>query len=110
MIYCITFGFICLDFITGLVKAFATTSYSSTKMREGLFHKVGLILCVILGVMVDYAQGYLDLGVSIPVAAAVCSYIVLMEIGSTIENIGVINPDVLPEKLHDLFGGTPKKG
>lgn len=109
MAYIITFAFIVLDFITGLVKAFATKAYSSTKMREGLFHKVGLVLCVILGVMVDYAQGYLELGVSVPVAAAVCAYIVLMEVGSTIENIGEINPDVLPDKLRGLFGGLKKE-
>ena len=74
-IYAIAFAFIVLDFLTGLIKAFATNSFISTKMREGLFHKVGLILCMILGVLVDYAQGYIDLGVSVPVAAVVCVHL-----------------------------------
>ena len=39
-IYAIAFAFIVLDFITGLVKALATTSFTSTKMREGLFHRL----------------------------------------------------------------------
>ena len=39
-IYFIAFTFMVLDFVTGWIKALATNSYSSTKMREGLFHKV----------------------------------------------------------------------
>ena len=104
-IYVIAFAFIVLDFITGLVKAFATNSFTSTKMREGLFHKVALILCMILGGLVDYAQGHMDLGVTVPVAAAICVYICIMEITSIIENICKINPDILPNKLSALFGG-----
>ena len=104
-IYANAFAFIVLDFLTGLIKAFATNSFTSTKMREGLFHKVGLVLCMILGFLVDHAQSYIDLGISVPVAAAVCVYICLMEITSIIENICRINPDILPDKLADLFGG-----
>ena len=108
-IYAIAFAFIVLDFFTGLIKALATHSFTSTNMREGLFHKVGLILCMILGFLVDHAQGYIDLGISVPVAAAVCVYICLMEITSIIENICKINPDILPEKLATLFGGLKKE-
>lgn len=104
-IYAIAFAFIVLDFVTGLIKAFATNSFTSTKMREGLFHKVALLLCMILGFLVDHAQGYVDLGISVPVAAAVCVYICLMEITSIIENICKINPEFVPEKLANLFGG-----
>ena len=104
-VYAITFAFIVLDFLTGTVKAFATNTFSSTKMREGLFHKVGLILCMILGGLVDYAQGHMDLGVAIPVAAAICVYICLMEITSIIENVCKINPQLVPDKLAALFGG-----
>ena len=104
-IYVIAFAFIALDFLTGIVKAFATSTFSSTKMREGLFHKVGLILCMILGGLVDYAQRHLDLGVSVPVAAAICVYICLMEIASIIENACKINPQLVPDKLAALFGG-----
>lgn len=107
-IYAIAFAFIALDFFTGLIKAFATNSFTSTKMREGLFHKVGLILCMILGGLVDFAQGHLDLGVSVPVAAAICVYICLMEITSIIENVCKINPQLVPDKLVALFGGLKK--
>ena len=104
-IYAISFSFIVLDFMTGLIKAVATNSFTSTKMREGLFHKVALLLCMILGFLVDHAQDYMDFGITVPVAAAVCVYICLMEITSIIENICKINPYIMPEKLASLFGG-----
>ena len=109
-IYAIAFAFIVLDFLTGIIRAFATNRFTSTKMREGLFHKVGLILCMILGGLVDFAQGYLDLGVSVPVAAAICVYICLMEIASIIENVCKINPQIMPDKLAALFGGLNRDG
>lgn len=104
MIYAITFGFIVLDFVTGLIKACKSSSFKSSMMREGLFHKMGEVLCVALGILVQCAEGYLNLGINLPVASAVCTYIVLMEIGSAIENIGAINPDLVPAKLRKIIG------
>lgn len=106
MIDVIVFAFMVLDFATGLTKAVFLNDYSSTKMREGLFHKSGLILCVALGWLVDYAQGYLDLGFAAPVHAAICVYICLMECGSILENLCVISPELMPNKLAVIFGGA----
>lgn len=104
MIYLIAFALIALDFITGIVKGAATGTLSSTVMREGLYKKASLILLMALGCLADYAQGFIDLGISVPAAAAVCSYIGVMEITSTLENICEINPDIMPERLTALFG------
>lgn len=101
--YIITACFIILDLATGLIKSFKEKNYSSTIMRQGLFHKCGSVLCVVFGVLVDYAQGYLDLGISIPIALPICVYICLMEIGSIIENLAKINPQIIPEKLSQFF-------
>lgn len=103
MVFVMTGAFIAFDMVTGLVKALMKKEFNSSIMREGLFHKSGSLLCVLLGVMVDYAQSFLDLGVTIPVAVAICTYIVLMEIGSIIENVCEINPEIMPEKLRGLF-------
>ena len=103
MAYAITAGFILLDMVTGLVKAFKEKAYTSSVMREGLFHKCGSVLCVVFGVLIDYAQNFLELGVNVPVALSVCAYIVLMEIGSIIENVCVINPEIMPDKLKQYF-------
>ena len=72
----------------------------------GLFHKIGEFLCMALGILIQYAQRYLDLGVNLPVDIAICTYIVLMEIGSALENIGAISPDMVPAKLRKILGLT----
>lgn len=103
MIYLIVGLFIVLDMATGLIKAFKQKSYTSTIMREGLFHKCGSILCVVFGALVDYAQTIVDIGVIIPVGVSLCTYIIVMETGSVIENLCAINPQILPEKIKIFF-------
>lgn len=103
MVYCVVGCFIVLDFITGIVKALKQKNFNSSVMREGLFHKSASILCVLLGVLVDYAQTLVDLGFSVPCATAICTYIILMEFASIAENLGQINPNLLPEKLREHF-------
>ena len=105
MAYLITFYFVILDFVTGLCKAFATGTFRSKIMRQGLFHKVALLLVMLLGWLMDYAQGFVDLGVDLPVGAAVCVYIILMEVGSSLENLCRMNPELMPDKLCQMFGG-----
>lgn len=103
MAYLVTALFILLDMVTGVIKAFKEKNYTSSIMREGLFHKCGSIVCVVFGILVDYAQNFLDLGFSVPVALSICVYICLMEIGSIIENVCTINPQIAPEKLKEYF-------
>lgn len=111
MIYFLVGLFILLDMVTGLIKAFKEKAYTSSVMREGLFHKCGSVLCVAFGVLVDYTQTLVDIGVTVPVALSICVYIILMEIGSVIENICAINPTILPDKIKGFFaklGGDNK--
>lgn len=103
MVYFITALFIVLDMVTGLIKAFKEKNYTSSIMREGLFHKCGSILCVVFGVLVDYAQTFVDIGVTVPVALSLCVYVILMEIGSIVENLCAINPEILPDKIKGFF-------
>lgn len=109
MVYAIVGIFIALDFLTGLVKAFKDKSFNSTIMREGLYHKCGSVLWVVFGVLVDYSQQFMDLGVSVPVASAICVYIVLMECGSIVENLSVINPELVPENVKAYFAKVNNK-
>lgn len=103
MFYAITGGFMAIDFLTGIVKAFKNKEFSSSVMRQGLFNKAGFLLCVVLGTLCDIGQGYMNLGFSVPVTKAICIYIVSTEIGSTIENLSVINPALVPDKLKEFF-------
>ncbi|MBQ8426178.1 MAG: phage holin family protein [Clostridia bacterium] len=98
-----TAGFIIMDMLTGIIKAFKEKAFTSSVMREGLFHKCGSVLTIMFGVLVDYVQQHIDIGVNVPVATSFCVYIILMECGSIIENIGKINPEILPAKLCEHF-------
>lgn len=95
---------IVFDVATGLIGAFATNTYKSTKMREGLYHKLGLVLCVIFGFMLQKYQGYVGLNINVPIASGICVYISLMEISSVLENLCKINPELMPKKLTDILG------
>lgn len=108
--YIVTFIFICFDYVTGLYKALMTHSFSSKIMRQGLGHKIGLVLAMCAGWLVDFAQRYMDIGYSVPVAAGVCVYIVLMELVSALENIRQGNPDLLPEAISGLFANSKLPG
>lgn len=103
-LYSITFAFIAFDYLTGLYKAGATRRFSSKIMRQGMWHKAGLVLMMCAGFLVDYAQRFADIGVSVPVGGGVCVYIVMMELVSALENICEGNPDIMPDKLCQLFG------
>ncbi len=82
------------DIVIGLVKAFTTHSYTSEIMREGLFHKLGEILCFIFAVVCDLTLPNLGIILPVSITGAVAAYLVFMEIGSIIENIGVMNPQL----------------
>lgn len=95
--------FIVLDMIIGIVKAFATGTYKSLKMREGLWHKLGEMLCVGFGVLCEMSFPYVGITVSIPIVTTICIYIVLMETGSIVENLAMISPNI-QKVLSKVFG------
>ena len=72
-------------------------------MKEGMFSKSGSILLIILGLIGEYSINYIDLGITVPLVTVFCGYISLMEIGSIIENIGQLNPDILPNTIKQYF-------
>lgn len=110
IIFCIVFCLMVLDFISGTVVALANGNWNSKTMRQGLLHKCSLLLCVALGVILNFGQHYLNLGISIPVYQSICVYIALMETGSTVENVCKANPDLMPDKIKAVLGITDKAG
>ena len=103
MDYLVTFMFIVFDCLSGTVMAIKQKSFNSSVMREGLFNKIGEIFLIVLGTAIDYAQVYLDIGYRLPVATAICVYIVAMEITSILENISRINKNLVPEKIREIL-------
>ena len=94
--------FILLDVASGLLKAVATTGFDSSVMRQGFFHKLGELLSGVLCVVVDESLPSLGIPVDVNFSAMCCTYLVLMEIGSILENIGAVNPE-LRKPLSKIF-------
>lgn len=103
IIIAICAGFMAFDIISGLLQAIANKTYASSKMRVGLWHKISFILIVALAVGLEFAQGFIDLGFTVPLVVPVCAYIIMNEIGSIIENLALLNPKLVPAKLRELL-------
>lgn len=96
-------AFILMDVISGLSKGAATGTLSSSKMREGMWHKIGSIMAIIVVAMVDIVlYGFMDL-TSAPVFEVFCGFIVMTEVVSIFENIKTINPELGKAKVFRLF-------
>lgn len=96
------------DLVTGLISAFKEKNIQSSKLRDGIFKKVGFIICYFLALLLDeYGK---EVGFTIPVQLLPCvlSFVCFTEVISILENIAKIT-DVLPEKLMDLFYITKKE-
>lgn len=94
-----------LDLITGIVGAIRDgEQIKSSKLRDGLFKKVGFIFCYALGVIINYAENLMTLPFGVDLVPVICTYAVITEVVSIIENIAKINPDIIPEKLKELIG------
>lgn len=93
-----------MDIVTGFAGAVVTHSVSSKKMREGIGHKVMLILTIMLAVLVQIFSTHIgDLGIIVPLILPVCVYIIVMEITSVIENITTAYPELKDTPLVKLF-------
>lgn len=90
----IALGFIAFDILTGLIGAIKNGTYKSTIMREGLFHKCGEMLAMMFSYGCEYAFPYIGIDVSLPIAQSVYIYIIIMEVGSIIENLTKISPEL----------------
>lgn len=92
-----------MDFLTGLVGAFRNKCLESSKMRDGLFKKIGYVMCYVLAYLIDVYGPLVGIELGVSILPIITAYAVLTECISIIENISTINPDLLPEKLMELF-------
>ena len=109
----ITACFIVFDVITGFIKALAQKAVDSTALRKGLFHKLSEIVAINFAFLCEYAVNYLELGIHLPMVIGVCSYLVLMETISILENLIELNPRLgkfFAKYLKKLKEGTEKYG
>lgn len=111
-IYLVVLGFILFDILTGFIRGLAKEGINSTKLRQGLFHKLSEILAVGGSGGLEIAVKYLDLGVDVPLVEAVSIYICVMELISIIENLCEMNPQLnkfFKPYLQKLKGDTDGK-
>ena len=94
-----------MDLVTGIVGALKNgEQIKSSKLRDGLFKKVGFVFCYALGVVIEYAKLYLPIPFGDKLLSIICIYAITTEVVSICENISKINPDILPDKLKKLIG------
>lgn len=101
---------IVMDYATGLMKAIHAHDISSEKMREGLWHKSGLVLVMLLAEIVEHAQKFIDLGFTVPLVVPAGVYIAVTEITSILENIGELNPELVDSPVLKLFRSSKNAG
>lgn len=99
----ITLCFILMDIITGLAQAAKNKSLDSTKMRDGLYHKMAFMMAVVLAYLCEYSMNWMDLGFNVPMVGGVCAFICLTELVSVIENISKMNPELSNSKFLSYF-------
>lgn len=91
------------DVVFGFAGAVKSGTVSSSKMRDGLWHKFGLMGLFALAVGLEAAMGYVDLGFTAPIAPVATGYIACMEVVSILENITVLTPELKGSRLERLF-------
>lgn len=92
-----------IDIISGVISAVKNKSLESSKLRDGLFKKIGFIICYLVAWLID-TQGYrIGFNVGVDVLPIIILYVCTTELVSIIENICNINPDILPDKLLEIF-------
>lgn len=99
----ITLGFIALDLVTGFTQAAVNHCIDSQVMKNGLFHKCGFILAIVLACLCEYTMIYIDMGFTLPLQQAVCMFIIATELISNLENLGKISPELNNSKFMGLF-------
>ena len=91
------------DLISGFVGAIKNKDIKSSKLRDGMFKKVGFIFCYVLAYILDTEGNAIGFSVGVKLLPIIITYVCVTEIVSILENISKINSDLLPETLKDLF-------
>lgn len=95
-------SFIAADILTGLIAALHNGEYKSSVMRTGLWSKLGEAAAVLLSVLCEWALPIIGVDIQIPIFEGVSAYLCLMELGSCVENITKISPELKTVLSHYL--------
>ena len=94
----------CADVLTGFIVAVINNDVSSTKMRQGLLHKVLTLVLIFVCLAIEVGLAHtVTLPYDIPTCEVVCGYVVVMELSSVLENIAKGYPDFSDSAVFRLF-------
>lgn len=99
----VALGFNAIDLFSGVLAAIKNKNIESSKLRDGLFKKVGFMLCYFIAWLVDTYGETVGFSLSFGILPIVVFYVCSTELVSILENIAKINTDLLPEKLLEIF-------
>lgn len=98
-----------LDLLTGCIAAIKNKEIQSSKLRDGMFKKIGFLICYFLAWLIDTEGGAVGFSFGVNILPVVILYSCTTELVSVLENVSKINSDLLPEKLMELFHVSDKE-
>ena len=114
------FAAMVFDYATGTLAALKNKCWTSTKAREGLFHKLGICGALVLAILIDVVVGLaantvIKLPFEFPgLFSPLCAvWYILTEFGSIAENLrkmGISLPKFMTSGLATLQDATEKTG
>lgn len=103
-----------LDYVSGTAAACKNGEWKSAKAREGIWHKAGCIIAVMLAAIADVVFAILigelpELGIDWPnlLLPLVLAWYIITEAGSILENVALMGASV-PEWLTKMMAITKK--
>ena len=103
MLFAVLILILC-DMVFGIANACMHHEFSSTKLRHGLMHKMGELLLVILGVVIDgLIFAGVNMSISGPILGVILLSIIVMEVGSLMEIAAKLNPALQAIKAFKLL-------
>ena len=90
------------DLVTGIISALKEHNLQSSKLRDGIFKKIGFLICYFLALMIDLYGSEVGFNLNVELLPVVLGFVCLTETISVIENLAKIT-DIVPEKLLSLF-------
>lgn len=98
-----------LDLLTGILCALKMKELQSSKLRDGLFKKVGFIICYFLAWLIDTNGKMVGFHIGVPLLPPILLYACTTELVSILENVSKINPDIVPNKIMNMFHVKPNE-
>ena len=94
----------CADVVVGFIQAAINNQLSSTKMRQGLLHKVLILILIFVCLAIEIGISHtVKLPYDIPTCGVVCGYVIVMELISILENIARGYPEFADSQLFKLI-------